>query len=58
VTAATPDRTSTTPLALAVVLFLLGGLVSIVVLAAFSQTNTPSSIDGTTATTSHWVESD
>ena len=33
-----------------------GLLVLAVVVAAFSQNNTPSSIDGRTATTSHWVK--
>jgi hypothetical protein len=50
-----PTR-STTPLAWVVALLLAAGLVAIVVLASFSQSNTPSSINGTTATTSHWVK--
>ena len=47
---------SARPLAALVTLVIAAGLVAIVVLFAFSAHNTPSSIDGTTATTSHWVD--
>jgi hypothetical protein len=53
VTATAPDR-STAPLAWVVTLALLAGIVLIVVLASFSQSNTESSIHGTTATSTHW----
>lgn len=56
-TATTSDHStahSTAPLAWAVTLAILAGLVAIIVLAAFSQTNTPASIDGTTATSTQW----
>lgn len=52
-TATTPDH-STAPLAWTVTIALLAGLVLVVVLAAFSQSNTPTSVDGTTATSTHW----
>lgn len=40
-----------------VTLIIAAGLIGIVVLFAFSADNVPASIDGTTATTSHWVDS-
>ena len=42
-------------LAFIVVLAIAAGLLAFIVVAAFSQDNTPSSIDGRTATTSHEV---
>ena len=51
-----PARTgSTTPLAWVVSLTIAAGLALVVIVASFSQNNTPASIDGTTATTSQWV---
>ena len=39
-----------------VTLIIAAGLIAIVVLFAFSGNNTPASVDGTTVTTSHWVD--
>ena len=51
----TPRTGSTTPLAWVVSLTIAAGLALVVIVAAFSQNNTPASVDGTTATTSQWV---
>ena len=48
---------STAPLAWLVTLTIAAGLALIVIVASFSQNNTPASVDGSTATTSQWVDS-
>ena len=49
---------STAPLAWVVTLTIAAGLALVVIVASFSQNNTPASIDGDTATTSHYVDGD
>jgi hypothetical protein len=53
---ATPHSSATWPLALVVALAVGAVAVLVVVALAFSTHNTKASIDGTTATTSHWVD--
>ncbi len=52
----TPSDRSANAMAWLVTLVIAAGLVAIVVIFAFSNNNTPASIDGTTATTSHYID--
>ena len=52
----TPTDTAANAAAWLVSLVILAGLVGIVVIFAFSNNNTPASIDGTTATTSQFID--
>jgi hypothetical protein len=54
----TTGTTSGSPMVMAwiVTLVIAAGLVIVVMTAAFSQNNTPASIDGTTATTSQFID--
>ena len=55
---ASPAARAATSSALLVVLVLLALLAVVIIGLSFSTNNTPSSIDGTTATTSQFVEGD